>query len=450
MSIVKKLRAKFVIVATASVFVLLLLILGSINISNFALVASDADAITEKIAGFGGSFPTNAFSSYYSTSSVQALYDDNAAEATSESRPEETAPQGENSTDQGEQFPGGDNPQGPSSVEVLASIRYFTYRFDESMTGEEITLNMSLVDSSEALEWSFSLVGATSSIGWTRTYYRYRLYELEDSGVAYTYVTIIDESRELAPSYRVLWGSLIGSGIGLFAAFVAIFFISKTVFKPLEESQRRQKRFISNASHELKTPLAIISANAEILEIEYGDNESTTTIARQVKKLNEMVKNLNALAKIDEIEKVTLGTFSLSDAVYDVASGFLKAFANKGKTLTLDIQEGVAFKGDEAMMRQLTSVILDNALKYADSHAEFSLTEHDGRITIEEHNDCKDVVDGPLDSLFERFYRSEEVRASSIEGSGIGLSIAKEVVGNHHGRISAYGENGIFHIKADF
>lgn len=431
MGIVKKLRTKFILVATVSVFVLLVVILGSVNISNFALVTSDADQITQRIADSQGEL--------------------NITEG--ETEPTTVSVEGEGGGGQPGEGGQGGNPGGPGSPETLASIRYFTYAFSttDSSTSKLIVNNMVMVEDTAAQEWSGNLLSG-NEVGWTDIYFRYRRYavtETADSST-WTYVTVIDESRELSPSYRVLWASLIGSGVGLVIAFLAIFFISKRVFKPLEESQRKQKRFISNASHELKTPLAIISANAEILEMEMGENESIDDIERQVKRMSETVKNLNALAKIDEIEAPEFSSFNISDTAREIAMGFQDAFAKQNKEFVVNIQEDVYYKGNESMIRQLLQSILSNALKYSDSKAIFSLSSNNGRVSIEERNDCALIKDGPLDSVFERFYRSEEARASSIEGSGIGLSIAKEVVDLHKGRISARGENGNFIIKADF
>lgn len=416
MKIVSKLRKKFVLIASLSVFVLLAAILTAVNLANFLTVASNADRITLTIAESGGRLNEQQVGD--ETISYEATVDPNVP------------------------GPGGDEPRGPDSKETLASIRYFTYSFDASGNGTQVALNMSLVNNEEALSWSKELLSA-GEIGWSRTYYRFRKYELNSS----TYVTLIDESRELEPSYTVLWGSLIGSSIGMAVAIVAIVFISKWVFKPLEESQRKQKRFISNASHELKTPLAIVSANAEILEIEHGEDESTSTIKKQVKRMNEMVKNLNALTKIDEIERLETSSFSLSNAAIEIANSFDKAFKNKNIDYRVNIKENVNFKGDESLLRETISVILDNALKYSISKTEFSLKENNGRIVLEENNDA-DLPDGPLDMIFERFYRADSSRAS-VEGSGIGLSIAKEAVDIHKGRISAYAKDGVFHIKIE-
>lgn len=406
----KKLRIKFVLYGMLSLFALLAVILGAINVTNFILVGTDADAITEQIAQNGGSFMNPGM-----------------------------PPMG------GE----GGNPMGPGSPETKDSTRYFTVAVENS-EATVIDYKINAFTQEEIKSWGISLSKKNLSTGWSRTNYRYRLYS-KSSEPTKKYVTVIDQSRELLPSFRVLIASIIGGVGGLGISFVVLFFVSKKLVKPLEDSNYKQKRFISDASHELKTPLAIISANNEILEIKYGQNEEIVAINKEVERLKKIISNLNLLAKLDDIkdENIVRNEFSLSDLGNDIVHSFVSSFQTAKKEFRFEIEENLSYKGDEERIRELLSILIENALKYATSEASFTIKKESERIVIEERNDVKGIEGGPLETVFERFYRSEQARSSGAEGSGIGLSIAKQIVSLHKGRIYARGENGYFIIKVE-
>ena len=410
---IRKLRWKLVGYATTSIFLFLLIILGTINLVNFSLVAEEADQITQTIADNGGTFAP--------------------------------IPQTPGQEGMG---PGGAptplDPGGPGSPEAAASSRYFTVAFDKSGNGtlvEKRILDQTVSDEN-AIAWAKTLLSKNK--GWTETYFRFRSYRFEGKD----YVTVLYFDRELHPSYRILYASIIGGVGGTLVSFAALIPLSALFVKPLVASRKKQQRFISDASHELKTPLTIISANKEILELEQGESEATKAIGKQVGRLNAMVKNLNALANMDEGVKPVMGSFDLARTCMEMVDGFQGAFEKKGIALEAEIPLQLPFNGDQTMIRQLVSILLDNALKYSKTEARFSLLPSGDRTTILVRNDA-DVPDGPLDRVFERFYRADEARAGASEGSGIGLSLAMEIVKSCNGRISAKGENGFFLIKAE-
>ena len=300
------------------------------------------------------------------------------------------------------------------------------------------------ISEEEASAWAKSL--SFYGKGWSKTYYRYLVYGLNDL----TYVTLIDQSRELDPAYHFLYGSLVGAFIGLSALFLILLPVSKFFVKPIEESNKKQKRFISDASHELKTPLAIISANNEIIEISQGENEETKMIAKQVKKLNSMVKDLNALATLDEGGKKPASPMDISFIAEEVWESFLPAFKKEKKKLTLKVEPSLKLSGFEADIRKCLSIMADNALKYSKKEATLTLGKEGSHLYLRSENDVENPKEGPCDYVFERFYRSEESRASGIEGSGIGLSIYKEIIESHHGRVKSYVRNGRFVLLATF
>lgn len=407
---IRKLRWKLVGYATASIFVFLLLILGSINLVNFGMVADEADRITQSIADNGGAFPDG--------------------------------PGGPIDPGSGQQ-PSPMDPGGPSSPEIAHSARYFTVTFEN---GQGSLLTKKIMDQTvtdeAAITWAKSLLGKEK--GWTETFFRFRTYAVEKKD----YVTVLYFDRELGPSYRILNASIVGGLGGTLISFLVLIPLSSLFVAPLLASRKKQQRFISDASHELKTPLTIISAEKEILEIEHGESEASKSIGKQVARLSSMVKNLNALANMDEGVKPLLGSFDLARTCTEMVDAFQGAFEKKGIAIETEIPASHPFVGDETMIRQLLSILLDNALKYSKTKAEFHLYALGQRTTIKVKNDA-DVQDGPLDRVFERFYRSEEARAGAAEGSGIGLSLAMEIVKALGGRISAKGEQGFFIIKAE-
>ena len=417
---IKTLRRKLIIYATTSIFVFLLLILGSINIYNFSSIASEADEITQRIKEEGGQFKE---------------HDDQGGPQPQLAPGQDEPPSSE----------GGRGQMGPSSPETAMSVRYFTISFDANGANATV-IRMQMTQESatqeEAIAWAKSLLSGTK--GWTKNYYRYLTYGHQTN----TYVTVIDMTRELTPAYSSLNASIIGGLGGVVISFLLLIPISKWLVKPLETANRRQQRFIADASHELKTPITIISAENEITELTGGETESTKNIKKQVTRLTSMVKSLNSLAKLEGGAKPNLGEFDLAQTCREICGNFQRTFDSANIAFTQDIPETLKYNGDTALVSQLINIILDNAKKYGKTRANFRLEKKTDRIVIRVENDA-DVPDGVLDSAFERFYRSDNARASEKEGSGIGLSIAKEIVTTLKGRISAKGENGFFILKIE-
>ncbi|MBR1747401.1 MAG: hypothetical protein IJ735_04240 [Clostridia bacterium] len=410
---IKKLRKKFIITAFLAVFALVFSILAVINVVNFAIVTADADRVTEMLSRSSGRFegfdgPQNAPG-------------------------DRTPPGGFN----GGQF-------GPNSPETGASTRYFTVKILPDGTTETVAYRISIVTEEQAVEWAKSLVDKT--VGWSNQSYRYRVWHNGQE----TYVTVIDYSRELRPTYNVLWASLIGGGVGLIVTFLALLPISRAVVKPIENNDRKQRRFISDAAYELKTPLSVIDTNRKTLELKSGPTLETESIAREVKGLVDFTGKLDTLVTLETaVGKENFREFDLSALLTEILRPYKEVFSEKGKTLQEDVAPGVLLNGDPRQISELLNACLENGLQYADSYLTVSLKQTEGRVNLDFTNDAKSVIDGPLDSVFETFYRSEDVKESGIEGAGIGLSIARSVVSSHNGRIMARGENGCFLLKIE-
>ena len=227
--------------------------------------------------------------------------------------------------------------------------------------------------------------------------------------------------------------------------------MSKKAVKPLAEAYEKQNLFITNASHELKTPLTIISANNEMLEIENGENEYSQAINKQINKMNSMVKNLTMLSRIYESTNIFYENVDLSEVMLEIVNLYKIPFKNKNINFNYTINNDIIIKGDIMMLKQLFASLFDNALKYTKDDFELSLVKQSNKIVCTFTNNSYDIKKGNLDKCFERFYRLEEVRGSMIEGSGIGLSLAKEITYLHKGTIEAFApEDNIFTIKLVF
>lgn len=252
-----------------------------------------------------------------------------------------------------------------------------------------------------------------------------------------TTIGLINASASLYSVFTMLLISGIIGIISFLSVLLVIILASKHAVKPMAESYAKQKQFVTDAGHELKTPLTVISANNELTRMIYGDNEWFDSIDRQVGKMNSLVRSLITLAKMDEEQKPVFDSFNLSDAVYDTAKSFESLLHSQGKLLTLDIAEGILYSGDESKLRQVVSILMDNAVKYCDERGKTAVKlTADRQIRLQVINDYSDIEKCELDKVFERFYRAD--RARTPDGSyGLGLSIAKSIVELHKGTIRA-------------
>ena len=221
--------------------------------------------------------------------------------------------------------------------------------------------------------------------------------------------------------------------------FIFVYILSLSVFDPIKETLFNQKQFISNASHELKTPLTIISANAEVLK-QNGDNQWIDNITSQTERLNLLVNDMLSLAKIDEAkEQLSILNFNLSEVVTNEALAFDALAFEKGKNLSLFIQPNLQYKGDIKSVKNIVNILLDNAVKHANTGGEIALyLKKDGNKTsLVVFNTGSDIPNSDSQKVFERFYRSDQSRSRESGGSGLGLSIAKGIADNNKWKITA-------------
>jgi signal transduction histidine kinase len=213
---------------------------------------------------------------------------------------------------------------------------------------------------------------------------------------------------------------------------------------PVKNTFYKQRRFISDASHELKTPLTIISANLELLQNEIGENQRIEHIKSQSERMNGLIHDMLTLAKADEGHTNThLIKFDLSGVVLNTVLEFESRAFEEGKRYTFTIKENTAYVGDEKQIKQLLTILIDNALRYSDSNGKIEVSlRSDGKnhAHISVYNTGIGVPDKERYKIFERFYRTDESRSRETGGNGVGLSIAKAIVSAHRGKIVVSGK----------
>ena len=258
--------------------------------------------------------------------------------------------------------------------------------------------------------------------------------------------------RELDSQHSFEKNSLLIS-IGVIASvFVLIVLISKRVIAPIQETYIKQKQFITGASHELKTPLAIISSNADVLEMMNGDSKWTQNIHNQVDRLTSLVNSLVVFSRMEEKDTVERTRFDLTNALESRIEDFNELANFQKKSIVTDIDPDLYYFGEEASIVQLMDILLENAIKYApeDSGISVSLKKNRKYAILKVSNKAT-VQKGDLGKVFDRFYRLDESRNSAIKGYGIGLSMAQLIAEKHKETIRAYApEDGIFKIEVRF
>ena len=319
------------------------------------------------------------------------------------------------------------------SPEAPFVTRHFSVQFDEGGAPASInTDSIAAVTAGEAVDYARRALEKSAS-GYLGVY-RYRVSATDAGALA----VFLDASAQLGSMRQFLAISAsVALAVCLAVLLLALLFAGRAV-RPIAQSVERQRQFITDAGHELKTPLTIISANCEVLEMELEQNEWLAGIEKQVARLRKLVADLVTLSRLDEGRPAGAhARFSLSDAVCDTALAFSAAAERAGKRLSLSVEPDVSISGDEAALRQLVSILMDNAVKYARPNGEIAVSLRGGRrpaLIVE--NDCENIGALPLDRLFDRFYRFDPARTG--DGShGLGLSIARSIAESQRAALRA-------------
>lgn len=396
---IKKLQRKFVLIAMGSLFLVIVALIGTVNVVNLYQINKKADSLLTLLTENGGRFP--------------------------------------------EMQKGGHQPPKDRldiSPETPFETRYFVATADENGRILQIdTGHIAAVSSADAREYAEKVLAGRRTSGYEKSY-KY----LASSTASGTLLIFVDCGNQLRSAVSFLISSCGVALLSMLVVFLLVTIFSRRAIRPVIESMEKQKQFITDAGHEIKTPLAIISANTDVLELNNGPSEWTDSIRNQTKRLDGLVKNLLVLSRLEEgTASLVFTEFSLSDAVWDAAAPFETLAGTRGKHLELCIQPDITLCGDEGGVRQLVSILADNAVKYADGpgHIRISLGKSGKAAVLRVDNSCIEPPAGNLNRLFDRFYRADSSRTRETGGYGIGLSIARAIVEAHKGKIIAKAEN---------
>ena len=272
-------------------------------------------------------------------------------------------------------------------------------------------------------------------------YFMYKVFDSDDGTSKIVAVSCYQQLRQ----FRLLLSICILAGFLYMAAvFALVWLMSRRITKPVEESIQKQRQFITDAGHELKTPITIIKANNEVLQMQNGSNQWTQSIENQTRRLSSLVQSLLELSRLNEKDIVDISEeFDLSKTVAEAVESFRVPIESDGKVLETAIEEGIRFKGSKDEMYRLVSLLMDNARKYSTDRepVRVTLNKHH-RITLTVSNSCEHIEQEKLDRLFERFYRTDESRSRKTGGNGIGLSVVQAIVERHNGTVTASSSDG--------
>lgn len=396
---IRKLKIKVIALAMAAVCALLAVVVTGMNLINYYAVVAEADSTLSMLSQNRGSFPEQP-----------------------NNRP-------------------GPGPK-PMSPELPYESRYFSVVVSSDGTVVLAdTGKIAAVDADTAGRFAVKALVEKAERGFIGDY-RYRRAE-ENGNIRFVF---LDCGRKLHSFYTFCYGSIAMALVGIIAVFFVILFCAGRMIRPIAQSYEKQKQFITDAGHELKTPLTIIRANVDVLEMEQGDNEYLTDIRQQAERLTRLTNDLVQLSRMEEAENtLQMIDFPVSEVVEEAAQPFQTLAQTQEKQLLLDIQPMLTLKGNPKGITQLVSILLDNALKYspAGETVELQLQRSGKLIYLTVKNTAITPLSGEaLSHIFDRFYRADASRSSETGGHGIGLSVAKAIVTAHGGKLQASTPDG--------
>ena len=416
---IKVLQKKFILAAMLAVTILLVVLLGVINVFNFVSAYNNIDEALENIVSssqmgisdFQSGGPFGNFSSFDNSSPF------------------------DNSNDQEE------------SEENFAedSVAYFSITFDsDGIVIRTYMTGIASITQDEAVAMA-QQVFETKSVSGTEGNYKYKGYTTNDfSGITYVF---LNTDYYKSGILRVVALSVLAGVACWLCMLLLIFFLSKKFINPIAENIEKQKDFITDAGHEIKTPIAIIQANTEAMELFNGENKWSRNIKEQTVRLTGLVSNLLTLSKAsDTYEKPVVYDVDITEVINRNVEMFRESAAVKAKLLNFDADESIMVKGDKEQFSRIVSLLLDNAIKYAPpmSEIDIEIIPDMKNVIFKVTNDCEELPECEPERLFDRFYRPDSSHNSSTGGNGIGLATVKAIAGQYGAQASCiYGTDRI-------
>lgn len=401
------LRRKFIVIAMLSLLGTLTILCTAINIGNHYTIANRADRAIDLLYQNNGAFPRP----------------DKPADLSAPFRFQVTA-------------------------ETPFETRYFIVELTERQEVKAVnTDHIAALDRQTVVTCIDQIVSTDKDYGYV-DYYRFKVFHNADGSNT---IIVLDCFLHLQSAYNLLRITILVSVSCALIVFVLLLFFSKRAIQPFVENLERQRQFVTDASHELKTPLAILSANMGLLEDSYGKSKWLESAQTQVFRLDKLIKHLVELARTEEmIKEDSMLCFSISEVAQASADAFQSLAESDGKLLISEIDAGVNLRGVQDNLFRLFTILLDNAVKYCDPGGtiRFSLSLRGKNVHISVSNPCAGLDASLLPRYFDRFYRADSSRARATGGYGIGLSTARAIVLRHRGHISNRYSNGIITFTA--
>lgn len=409
---IRKLRAKFIAIAMFSVAGVLLLysvfVLGETAVSNINDIKDDLTYLTEN----NGVLPEPV-----SISDIKSNSSDNV-----------------------------------KTADYRYSRRFFTVTLDSSGAISSVDLDniSAITDEAGAEDYALKAYKLGVSFGHSGDYY----YQMTSKDDGSTLIIFLDCTEKMTTFRQMRSSAFLLILMTVVLVFIPVWLFSGKAIKPEIENAEKQKQFITNASHELKTPLAVIRANTELVEVMYGENEWSQNTLKQVDRMNDLIKDLVVLARYEEQrENMVYEDVDLSAVVRDASDSFKAVAEQKELKFDVSAEPDIHLKADAGAMKQLVTILLDNAVKYCDDGGEiaFTLARRGRNICLTSSNTFAAGKDEDYSRYFERFYRADESHKIDNKGGyGIGLSIAESVVKSHHGTIKASWRDGRIYFDVVF
>ncbi|MBR3150318.1 MAG: HAMP domain-containing histidine kinase [Eubacterium sp.] len=390
---ISKLRLKFIAISTAAVLLVICTLVGLVNSVMYTRTLDDVYQITERLAENGGTMPENG-------KKIKPNFSDDDA----------------------------------------YRIRFFTVRLDSNnnVTSSDFD-KIAAIDEDDLeafVSEALSNRGDKGHMSYSDSEYAYKISSTSDGKM----IVFLDCTNEMQTAEDFREMSFLLGLVCLIVFIIIVSIMSKKAIEPVIRNIESQKQFITNASHELKTPLAVISANTEVIEMTNGESEWTRSTINQIDRMNTLIAELITISKFGEKDKKELVEVDCSSIVKTCTNDFLAVFQQQGKQFAFDVSENVKVKAADEGIRQITNILLDNAAKYCDDGGSVKLklepkSANKGmKLTVS--NTYKDGKNIDVNRFFDRFYREDQSHNSQKSGYGIGLAMAQGYSEEFGGRIS--------------